>query len=501
MTVVNASAATEAVFMTLASNQVNFAGRDPGGNNVGTTQYSWLTSGGDDVQVYGSGIDTAGNPPASGLADSLEIDLSNNNFANPDVEITDITRPNAFGSPFDTARVSVLTASVTDFFNELFALDDTMTGSAYNDTFKSGGGNDVLNMGGGNDSAYGGDGNDTLNGSSGNDSLRGEAGSDVLNGSTGNDTLNGGTGADTMNGSTGNDTYVVDNAGDTVTDSSGTDIVQSSISYTLGATIENLTLTGAAAINGTGNALANVINGNGAANTLNGLAGNDWLYGNAGNDVINGGDGNDILDGGAGIDTMAGGAGNDTYRVDNALDTTTDVGGGIDTVQSSVSRTLGANLENLTLTGAAAISGTGNGLANVIYGNGAANDIRGAGGADILNGAGGDDDYNYFSTSDSTAAARDRITGFTFGAGAAGDKIDLSVIDANTTPGNAGNQAFSFSAAGPGGAGTVWVVNAAVGSDSIVMVNNDADAAADMEIAVADLGVTQAGWAANDFIL
>ena len=73
-----------------------------------------------------------------------------------------------------------------------------------------------------------------------------------------------------MAGGLGNDIYVVDNVGDVVTeaDNAGTDTVRSSITYTLGANVENLTLTGAAAINGTGNALANIITGNGAANIL-----------------------------------------------------------------------------------------------------------------------------------------------------------------------------------------------------------------------------------------
>ena len=101
----------------------------------------------------------------------------------------------------------------------------------------------------------------------------------MLRGLGGNDTLNGGSGADTMIGGTGDDTYVVDNGGDIVdeTGGDGTDTVQSSVSFNLSdavhakGEIEKLTLTGSSAINGTGNALANVITGNSGKNILAGL--------------------------------------------------------------------------------------------------------------------------------------------------------------------------------------------------------------------------------------
>jgi len=279
-----------------------------------------------------------------------------------------------------------------------------INGTPLDDILIGGIGNDTMNGFDGNDFLSGELGADTLNGGNGNDTLLGGDGNDTLNGDAGNDILHGGAGADTMNGGIGNDAFVVDNVGDAVTDTGGTDTVQSSISYTLGATIEHLTLTGTAAINGTGNALANNITGNDAINTLSGLAGHDTLKGLAGNDTLNGGDGNDRLDGGTGGDTMNGGLGNDTYVVDNAGDVVNDpniilpfpslpLSGGIDTVESSISYTLGATIEHLTLTGKLAIDGNGNGLANTIIGNSANNRLNGGAGADKMEGGLGNDSY------------------------------------------------------------------------------------------------------------
>ncbi|WP_310446220.1 calcium-binding protein [Thiobacillus sp.] len=211
-----------------------------------------------------------------------------------------------------------------------------------------------------------------------------------------NDTLDGGAGADQMSGGSGNDTYLVDSANDALTEMSneGVDTVRSSISHTLGANFENLVLSGTAAINGTGNALVNLMVGN---------AGNNSLYGDVGVDTLIGNAGSDRLDGGAGGDFMYGGQGNDTYVVDSVGDILSEnLNEGMDAVESSISHTLGANVESLTLTGTAAINGTGNNLDNALTGNsannlltgGAGNDsLDGGAGADVMAGGAGDDYY------------------------------------------------------------------------------------------------------------
>ena len=152
------------------------------------------------------------------------------------------------------------------------------------------------------ENATGGGGNDAITGNEFNNVLAGNAGNDVLVGNAGNDLLIGGAGKDTLVGGVGNDTYSLGtdaDAADTVREAAnaGVDTIASSITRSLNTTeyaaIEGLVLQGTAAINATGNALANTLIGNSAANILNGLAGNDAIRGSAGADTLTGSAGND----------------------------------------------------------------------------------------------------------------------------------------------------------------------------------------------------------------
>jgi hypothetical protein len=137
------------------------------------------------------------------------------------------------------------------------------------------------------------------------------------------------------------------------------------------------------------------LRGDAGKDKLVGGSGNDVLDGGADDDVLDGGNGIDKLNGGAGADDMKGGEGNDTYTVDNIGDKVTEViagtRGGVDLVNSSINYILGANIENLTLTGLKGLTGTGNNEKNVINGNAGDNVLKGLKRNDTINGNNGDD--------------------------------------------------------------------------------------------------------------
>lgn len=218
----------------------------------------------------------------------------------------------------------------------------------------------------------------TLNGGAGDDTLYGLGGNDTLTGNGNNDYLDGGSGIDKMTGGKGDDTYIVDTVGDTAVESSnsGTDLVISAVSFTLGNNVENLVLTGSNALNGTGNALANLLIGN---------------------------DGNNLLDGKGGGDSFAGGLGDDTYVLDQEgelLRIVEDADAGTDALKiaynTSVAKSIAlsgnlANVENLLLVGTGLFSVTGNANDNALTGNASINTLSGGEGNDALSGLAGND--------------------------------------------------------------------------------------------------------------
>ncbi|PYC12631.1 hypothetical protein DMX02_28575 [Pseudomonas jessenii] len=463
------------------------------GNNV----YQWAS----DQSVFETIWDTGGYDviDASNQLAAVRINLNEGQFSQIGQAFLNLDTLTAFNEGLTIAYGTKIETAIGSAFN------DTLIGNDLNNSLDGGAGADTMDGGAGNDTYYVDNINDvviergtslteidtvnasvsfTLGANIENlnllnyDNING-IGNDrnnVITGNAGNNILDGGTGADTLIGGAGNDTYLVDNYGDVIVESSNflfeIDTVQSSVNWALGANLENLTLIGTGNIAGNGNALNNVLIGNDGNNELNGLGGLDTMIGGKGNDAyvldqsgelalvqekanegvdtlyigyaatfrtgtidlssntlqnfenvtlngagqftvigndqnntllgnadantLQGGAGDDILDGRAGADTLIGGTGNDTYVVDNYGDVITETStlpGEIDTVRSSVNWVLGANLENLTLTGTGNIAGSGNAQDNVLIGNDGNNELNGMAGLDTMIGGKGNDAY------------------------------------------------------------------------------------------------------------
>ena len=354
------------------------------------------------------------------------------------------------------------------------------TGNELGNVIHGNGSGNTLEGRDGHDLMIGHGGNDTLRGGNHDDELYGSEGSDTLEGGDGSDTLDGGTEADTMRGGTGDDYYYVNNAGDVVTENAnaGHDTVYSTVSFTLGANVEDLGMQ-SGAVDGTGNALANTITGNGNDNEIRGLNGEDLLKGGGGADVLRGGDqndemygqgGEDTLRGDGGDDEMYGGTSNDTYFVGSAGDLVVEFAGeGTDTVFSTLDDyTLTANVENLALS--TGTNGTGNGLGNSIIGNLLDNTLDGAGGADTLEGRLGDDTYRVDNAADAVIEFADQgsdtvLAGvsYTLGAGTSVETL-ATTSDTGTAAINLTGNGIGNSIRGNNGGN---VLNGGGGSDGL----------------------------------
>jgi Ca2+-binding RTX toxin-like protein len=326
--------------------------------------------------------------------------------------------------------------------------------------------------------------------------LTGNALNNTLTGNAVANILDGGEGADRLVGGKGNDTYIVDNLGDVVVEEAneGLDTVKSSIDYSLTANVENLTLIGSGAINGTGNALNNLITGNGLAN---------------------------VLEGGAGVDTLIGGAGNDTYVVDLIVkgsgikasvaleDTVVEKAGqgddtlvlrmGTDAINAFTGKaavTLGANLENLDAsdTGNLNLSLTGNAGNNLIIGNlgdntlnggagddqlqagaGGLNTLIGGLGADTMFGNSGKDTFKFNTLKElGLNDQQDVIHNFTSGI----DQLDFSAL-----------KGYKLVQGGAFSGGAKELVYQVVGNDLVVYGTHNADKVADFSIKL--VGITE----------
>lgn len=336
-----------------------------------------------------------------------------------------------------------------------------VSGGAFGDVLIGGGSSDEFSGNGGDDTITGADGADTLAGGAGTDTLDygretgggavyvnlsaadvtlngvliaagrardsygqfdvhsgfenvvAGATNDIIVGGDENNEFDGGAGSDTLIGGLGDDVYHVDVLSDVVTENAdeGADTIVASLSWALGANVENLTLTGSTRLNGLGNALDNVLTGNNGANYLNGGDGNDTLIGGAGDDRLRGG---------AGADSLVGGTGDDIYYIDDFSNSATNVNDvvvealdeGYDTLVVTASNGpifLPDNVEKAVIRGSGSVYYlSGNTLDNVLVGGAGADSLVGGGGDDRLSGGAGADRLT-------GNAGRDVLTG---GAGA-----------------------------------------------------------------------------------
>jgi len=425
-------------------------------------------------------LDDANNMVMSGAADDTVTGGAGNDILNGGAGADylegglDVDTVSYAGSSAVVVDLLTGAASGGDATGDVIFLFENIIGSDFNDELRGDAGSNQLNGGNGRDVLIGRGGDDfyyvSVGGESvieaadeGNDTvfsfapfnLSGQFAENVVLlgaadiNATGNaldNVLTGNAGANELRGLGGNDTYVIQNASDAIfeTVNNGTDTVVSTITFTLDRTnLENLSLAGTAAIDGTGNAGENILIGNTAVNVLRGLGGND------------------------------------SYVVQNADDQVIELAnGGLDTVFASVDFTLGSNIEDLVLTERGDIDGTGNAGRNTLRGNVGANVLDGGLGADVMIGGRGDDLYHVENAGDRVEELADEgfdrilttrsyriAAGLSIEALNAADPTSLAALNLtgnelnNVIGGNAGNNVLN----GGGGIDTVSYANAAAG--------------------------------------
>ncbi|WP_040309806.1 beta strand repeat-containing protein [Asticcacaulis biprosthecium] len=490
----------EGLQLNVATGNFNLTGNEAANRIAGNDGDNLLDGGaGADSLLGGTGNDTYVVDDAGDLlyedADegidtivtSVSFEMS---FFYQDFE--NITLTGSAYSAKGNSRANVLTGNSGNNYLDGSAGNDTLIGGDGNDIYVLSGLDQIIESENGGtdqvsaDTSYSLEGaaveNLTLQNTSAALNATGNALNNYLTGNSYANLLDGGAGADTMVGAKGNDTYVVDNNGDVAVETSsqdGRDLIQTAGSYTLGNFIEDLTLTGSGNIDGTGNALSNVLTGNAGINVLNGGAGHDTYYiqnvgdtvvdtasgndvvfslvsfvlsdgverlslqgtdnltgtGNSGDNQVSGNAGNNLLEGGGGFDILFGGNGNDTLTIDGNDEA--NGGGGIDTLFSSVSVDLDVGedqnghvfgFETVILTGSDDASIYAGGVGNEsFYGNTGSNYLYGGDGDDRLDGGVGNDDLDGGDGADlflfNLDSDQDKVDNFT---GSDGDRIDVS---------------------------------------------------------------------------
>lgn len=479
---------------------------------------------GDDTYIIDDNNDRIIEQPNQGydqVISSISYSLSD---TIEQVVLTGKNNSNATGNAFDNSLIGNQGANLLSA-NEG---DDSLYGEAGNDTLQGSVGDDTLDGGQGVDSLIGGSGNDSyiidnvadsispeLN-DTGVDSIYSSVGWILANnfehliltgtaaidangnelnnrliGNDANNVLDGKSGADTLIGWAGNDSYIIDDSNDKVLEypNNGTDTVRSSVNYVLGNHLEQVILQGTANLKAVGNSLNNSLLGNNGTNLL----------------IANAGD--DSLDGGAGIDTLIGGTGNDVYWLDQSDETITELSNeGIDTVFSTVSYSLSAEIENLQLQGTNAINAIGNELKNTLTGNNANNSLDGGLGIDTLSGGLGDDTYSVNQTGDKVTEAKNAgidtvISEISYTLADTLENLTLSGSSAINATGNTsanvliGNAGANSLEAGPGADTMIGQAG-----DDNYSIDNSADRAVEMIAAGFDSVISSINYSLPDNI-